>query len=88
MAWEHKLAKEFNKRNNSTMPPFFTGEVKSPHPDKNGNPLPEPLLISLFGGEVVLDASSVVVPKHVGVLLAGYQVALVGSQKFLVVGVV
>lgn len=91
MAWEHKLAGELKKRNNPTFPPYMTGKVISP--TMTTDPLTGlvtyegPLIISIYDGKARLQSENLVVLQHCGQLYKGQTVALLGDQKFIVLGV-
>lgn len=91
MAWEHRLAGELKKRNNPTFPPYMTGKVISPK--KITDPLTGlvtyegPLIISIYDGKARLQSENLVVLQHCGQLYKGQTVALLGEQKFIVLGV-
>ena len=92
MAWEHKLAQELKKRNNPTFPPYMTGSVISPV--MKTDPLTGlvtyegPLLVTIYDGKVRLKEDNLVVLQHCGMLHNGQTVALLGEQRFIVLGVV
>lgn len=93
MAWEHKLAKEFKKRDNAFFQPFLTGKVISPVRNVVNIAGEEivtydgPLLITIYDGQVRLKESDLLVLEHCGMLYKGQTVALLGDQKFIVLGV-
>lgn len=90
MAWEHKLAQEFKKRNNSIYPVYLTGKVVSP---KRIETVPGeytyegPLIITIYDGKVRLQSDQLIVLQHCGQLYKGQTVALIGEQTFIVLGV-
>ena len=92
MAWEHKIAQELKKRNNPSFPPYLTGEVLSPvrteDPETQEYTYEGPLIISIYDGRARLQADNLVVLQHCGQLYKGQTVALLGEQKFIVLGVV
>ena len=92
MAWEHKLAQELKKRNNPTFPVYMTGDVISPvrvvDPETGAVSYVGPLIIAIYDGQVRLEEKNLVVLQHVGMLHEGHRVALLGEQKFIVLGVV
>lgn len=91
MAWEHKLAQEFKKRNNSIYPSYLTGDVISPvmqtDPQTGVVSYSGPLIITIYDGKVRLEEKNLVVLQHCGMLHKGQSVALIGDQTFIVLGV-
>lgn len=97
MAWEHKLAKEFKKRNNSVFQPFLTGRVVSPvrvEVDPGDEETPPtyrydgPLIVTIYDGRARLQEDNLQVLQHCGQLYKGQSVALIGDQTFIVLGVI
>lgn len=94
MAWEHKLAKELKKRDNAFFQPFLTGTVVSPVRNvviEGGEEVVTydgPLIITIYDGRARLNESELVVLEHCGQLYKGQTVALIGDQKYIVLGVV
>lgn len=102
MGWEHKIAKEFKKRDNPVDTAWFSGEVLSPVPadeDDEGNIIYEgPTIISCFEGQVMLKKDRLKqvpmedgTPYHLGqtVALLGHPFSKEpGGQKILILGVV
>lgn len=100
MAWEHDMAMELKKRNNPETMPWFSGRVTSPtrhvDPETGEETYDGPLLVSCFGGEVILGTDRLRIMSHYDRLYAGLTVALCGnpfskdpgSQSILVVGVI
>lgn len=94
MAWEHKLAKELKRRDNPFFQPFLTGKVTSPvkHVTNIGGEqiitYDGPLIVTIYDGQVRLNEDNLLVLEHCGMLYAGQTVALLGDQKFIVLGVV
>ena len=93
MAWEHKLAKELKKRNNSFYQPYLTGDVMSPVrtvtivDDAEVVTYEGPLVVTIYDGQVRLEEKDLVVLEHCGQLYKGQTVALLGDQKYIVLGV-
>ena len=99
MSWEHQLAKQFKERDNPTTYAWFAGEVQSPvriTNDKGEVSYSGPLIVSAFGGEVILRAEQLRVLDHVPQVYAPQTVALVGDpfgksaggQTILLLGVI
>jgi len=78
MAWEHQLAAELKKRDNSTFNPWVTGKVVSA----------DPLVITAYDGQVRLTSKELTVLQHVGELEEDDRVILLGEQSFVVLGVI
>ncbi len=93
MAWEHKLAKELKKRDNSFYQPYLTGKVMSPVRsvvvigDEEIVTYSGPLVVTIYDGQVRLEQKDLVVLQHCGQLYKGQTVALIGDQKYIVLGV-
>lgn len=104
MSWEHDLAREFRGRDNKSSPAWFRGEVISPIRwwDEDHWEYEGPLIISCFGGQVMLKSGQLQslagVPAAAGIerLYNGVSVALTGNLfsgdpgalKVLILGVV
>lgn len=101
MGWEHKIAKEFKKRDNPQNYAWFVGNVLSPieTTDEEGNVTYEgPTIVSCFEGQVMLKRDRLKqipaadgTPYHQGqrVALAGHPFSSEpGAQKILILGVV
>lgn len=99
MSWEHQIAKQFKQRDNPSTYAWFAGEVQSPIrtvDDKGNESFRGPLIVSAFGGEVILRADQLRVLDHVPQVYAPQTVALVGDpfgksaggQTILLLGVI
>lgn len=91
MAWEHLLANEFKKRNKSTFPPYLVGKVISPvkRTDSKGRVWYDgPLIVSIYDDRVRLQEQNLIQLEHVGQLYKGLQVALLGEQIYMILGVI
>lgn len=90
MSWEHNFAKELKKRDNSAYPDFMIGKVLSPVEETAGGVTSYigPLIISIFDGQIRLEKENLILLDHLPQLHDGQTVALLGRQKFIVLGVV
>lgn len=99
MAWEHQIAQQFKERDNPDTYAWFSGRVQSPVRtvnDKGEVKFSGPLIVSAFGGEVILREEQLRVLSHVPQVYAPQTVALVGDpfgksaggQVVLVLGVI
>jgi hypothetical protein len=94
MAWEHKLAKELKRRDNPFFQPYLTGKVISPTKtviNVGGEQMVTysgPLIVTIYDGQVRLNEEQLLVLEHCGMLYKGQTVALLGDQKYIVLGVV
>lgn len=104
MSWEHDLAREFRGRDNKDFASWYRGEVTSPirHVDDGRTWYEGPLIISCFGGQVMLRENNLQmlagIHSAAGIprLYKGISVALTGnlfsgdpgSLRVLILGVV
>lgn len=104
MSWEHDLAREFRGRDNKDFASWYRGEVISPirHVDDGRTWYEGPLIISCFGGQVMLRENNLQmlagIHSAAGIprLYKGISVALTGnlfsgdpgSLRVLILGVV